>query len=85
MRLWVGQPAAVRIWGSHPAAEAEVRTALEAMAICRMVVFDGAPISYARTRSIIALIDGDHAAALPPGTWDCAVLADRLASASGQG
>ncbi len=82
LRGWLALPAVRLVWGSRATADAEVGVALASeSAICRMIDCDGAAIGYAHALDC-ALIGGDHASVLPPGTWDCAVL---IASQSHRG
>lgn len=79
---WLTQPEVHAFWGSPATAEAEVSLALQAPgAVCRMVAAGGSAIGYAHALDCV-LLGGDHAAALPAGTWDCAVF---IASAAHRG
>ena len=82
IRSWLGLKAVQAFWGSASAAEAEVTLALSsAGSICRIVQADGAAIGYAQAVEC-AVLGSDHAAALEPGTWDCALF---IASESHRG
>lgn len=84
VRLWLALPEVRAFWGSAAAAEAEVSLALGSSgAICRMIVADGLAVGYAHALDCV-LIGGDHAAALAPGTWDCALFV-AVAAHRGQG
>lgn len=74
VRLWLELPEVRAFWGSASAAEAEVSLAFASDgALCRMIVVDGQTVGYAHALDCV-LIGGDHAAALAPGTWDCALF-----------
>ncbi|MDX2155672.1 MAG: GNAT family N-acetyltransferase [Hyphomicrobiaceae bacterium] len=82
VRRWLSMPEVQAFWGSAAAAEAEVSLALAGPGtICRMIEIDGATVGYAHALDCV-LLGGDHAAALPPATWDCAVF---IASAGHRG
>lgn len=74
VRTWLELPNVRAFWGSASAAEAEVNLAFSsAGALCRMIAVDGRAVGYAHALDCV-LIGGDHAAALAPGTWDCALF-----------
>jgi RimJ/RimL family protein N-acetyltransferase len=74
VRRWLQLPEVRAFWGSAAAAAAEVSLALDSPgALCRMIRWDGVPVGYAHALDCVQ-IGGDHAAALAPGTWDCALF-----------